>query len=1091
MKKLFFYLFAIMAMVACSDDSSTEGGGNNGGNNGGGQTTQASLTVSPTNVDFSTDGGTSKVTITSSAAWTAELVNDRADDWCSIDSTSGSAGTSTLTITATANDTPDDRTATIVVKSGTLSKTINVSQKQKDALTVTSSKFEVDAEGGEVVVEVKANIDFEYAIDDAAKDWISYEGTRAIQTSTLVFKVAKNDDTEKREGTITIKSGEFSEDVMIYQAGEEPSIVISQDEYTVSSDGETIAVEVSSNVDVAVEIPEDVDWIKESTTRATSTNTYYFDITKNEDYDQRSAEICFTNKENNLSEGVTITQVQKDALVVAKDSYTIDSEGDEIVIEVGHNIDFDVKISADWITRKETRAFNTDKLTFVIAENKDYDNREGTIVFKSKNDALSQIVKVYQAQKDALIISKKDIVVSAESGTISFELQTNVEFKVSEPNVDWLRAVTTRSLTTHTLHYEYDANTSYDSRKAQIIITDTKNNKSETITITQAQKDAIVLAKSEYEFAGDGGNLDFEIQTNVDITVTISDNAKDWIQQVETRALETKSLYFNIATYEAETDREGSITISGGNATQSIIVKQTGMKVEIIAFEDDLFKAYLVDNFDTNNDDEIDTREALSITTINCSGRSIYSLKGIEYLVNLKKLNCSNNSIVELDLTQNVNLTEIKCYSNSIVNLKLNGLTDLVYLDCNTNSLTSIDTSTNSALTYYSCASNPIKALDVSTNTKLETLRCNSCSLLTSLNISNCGSLTALYINSYDSVSGSAITIDNSSLQSITLGGTAKWVTATITNNPYLKSIDFSNLRTLTSLTCTNNIQLSSLVTDKCYALKYIDCSTNALTALDLSTNQALFTLSCNGNNLNTLDLTKNIALNVLDCNNNQITTLNVNNCKSLTDLYVQNNKLTALTINNLTELAMLKCSNNSLSLLDVSGNNKLLYLDCCNNILSSIDISMLANLDNFYCCGNTKLFPTTTLKGVLKIGYGIHIQGGDGIIYSVEENNTSGKVVSLLEKEGIRHTEAVSWATVMGDNWSIPSLDEWKLIYEYRDIIQNSLLAVGAERIHGTIDTLLWTNKSSTYFRWSTGTSYSPGGPNTGNTRLTGSYKY
>ena len=68
MKKLFFYLFAIMAMVACSDDSSTEGGGNNGGNNGGGQTTQASLTVSPTNVDFSTDGGTGKVTITSSAA---------------------------------------------------------------------------------------------------------------------------------------------------------------------------------------------------------------------------------------------------------------------------------------------------------------------------------------------------------------------------------------------------------------------------------------------------------------------------------------------------------------------------------------------------------------------------------------------------------------------------------------------------------------------------------------------------------------------------------------------------------------------------------------------------------------------------------------------------------------------------------------------------------------------------------------------------------------------------------------------------------------------------------------------------------------
>ncbi len=386
----------VVAMVACSDNSSTEGGGNNGGNNGGGQTTQASLTVSPTNVDFSTDGGTSKVTITSSAAWTAEFVNNRADAWCSIDSSSGNAGSSTLTITATANDTPDERTASIVVKSGTLSKTINVSQKQKDALTVTSSKFEVDAEGGEVVVEVKANIDFEYAIDDAAKDWISYEGTRAIQTSTLVFKVAKNDDTEKREGKITIESGEFSEEVMVYQAGTGPSIVISQNEYTVSSAGETIAVEVKSNVDVAVELPTDVDWIKESTTRATSTNTYYFDIAKNEDYDQRSAKIRFTNKENNLLEVVKVAQLQKEAIVVANNSYVVDSDSDQIQINVGHNIEFDIEIGCDWITNVDTRALTNETLIFNIAANTTGNNREGTIKFVSKDKTITQSVSITQ-----------------------------------------------------------------------------------------------------------------------------------------------------------------------------------------------------------------------------------------------------------------------------------------------------------------------------------------------------------------------------------------------------------------------------------------------------------------------------------------------------------------------------------------------------------------------------------------------------------------------------------------------------------------------------------------------------------------------
>jgi hypothetical protein len=88
--------------------------------------------------------------------------------------------------------------------------------------------------------------------------------------------------------------------------------------------------------------------------------------------------------------------MQRDAIVVAKDSYTVDSEGDEIVIEVGHNIDFDVEIADDWITRKDTRAFVTDKLTFAIAKNSTLKERSSTIKFVSTNGVISQVVTVYQ-----------------------------------------------------------------------------------------------------------------------------------------------------------------------------------------------------------------------------------------------------------------------------------------------------------------------------------------------------------------------------------------------------------------------------------------------------------------------------------------------------------------------------------------------------------------------------------------------------------------------------------------------------------------------------------------------------------------------
>ena len=130
MKRFFYTLFVVLAFVACSESDV-----DNGGTNSSGQTPskQPEITLSTTATDFSTDGGSNVITFTSSEAWTAEIVNSRADEWCSIDPTSGPAGSAKITVTTTANDTPDDRTASVIIKAGTTSKTINVSQKKKVA----------------------------------------------------------------------------------------------------------------------------------------------------------------------------------------------------------------------------------------------------------------------------------------------------------------------------------------------------------------------------------------------------------------------------------------------------------------------------------------------------------------------------------------------------------------------------------------------------------------------------------------------------------------------------------------------------------------------------------------------------------------------------------------------------------------------------------------------------------------------------------------------------------------------------------------------------------------------------------------------
>ena len=79
-------------------------------------------------------------------------------------------------------------------------------------------------------------------------------------------------------------------------------------------------------------------------------------------------------------------------------------------------------------------------------------------------------------------------------------------------------------------------------------------------------------------------------------------------------------------------------------------------------FPDDSFRAYLRETFDTDGDGIINSADVIEI---DCSGRGIQSLKGIELFTELEKLSCSDNQLTELDTTKNTKLTEVDCSGNS------------------------------------------------------------------------------------------------------------------------------------------------------------------------------------------------------------------------------------------------------------------------------------------------------------------------------------------------------------------------------------------------------------------------------------------
>lgn len=346
------------------------------------------------------DGGTSTVTFTASGDWTASVsAVTRTLDWLSVSPTQGGAGTVTLQISAQPNESYDERNAAVLLTCGNAQQTITVTQKQKDALLVNSHKVEMDAEGGTFGIELQANVTVTYEIEESAKSWLTAvsSSTRGLTTSTLSFQVAENPDVSVRQAVITLRGNDLREEVTVYQAGSEPAILLSQKEYTVPSDGETIQVELKSNTSYKVVMP-DAPWITETSTRAFSAYTHYFTVAVNESYDARTAEIYFVDKENGLQEKLIVTQAQKDAIVIAEDEYTMDAEGGRLEFTVNANVDFKIDIDADWIRQiVATRGLVEHALIFEVDGNNADESRKAIITLKA--DGFSQVITVVQRGK--------------------------------------------------------------------------------------------------------------------------------------------------------------------------------------------------------------------------------------------------------------------------------------------------------------------------------------------------------------------------------------------------------------------------------------------------------------------------------------------------------------------------------------------------------------------------------------------------------------------------------------------------------------------------------------------------------------------
>ena len=438
MKNTWHLLACLMLLVACSDDKVED---------------ETTITLPPETetlfekgVNFTTSAGTQSLEFTATENWNITAATTRnGEKWYQVYPTSGGPGKAEISISVEDNDSYDERSVAITINAGKTKKTLMVAQKQKNALLISSERREVKQEGGTIDVEVEANVEYKAVIADDCQSWIKpavSTTTRGLKASTISFKIEMNGEREKREGEIYITDGTLTETVKVYQYGGDV-ILLNENEYPVGDRGETIKVELRSNCEYGITMP-DVSWIKEATmSRGMSSHTIYYTISPNDANESRRAKIIFYNKDNTaIADTLTVIQAQKDAVVIDNKNIELKTPNDTIMgIDVNANVDVEIHPAdtCQWITESTAaRGLQLRKIYLKAAKNDGFAPRRGRVLIKSKNGQECDTLKIWQAGKPTAVkLEQTSLDIPMVGGTYRIKVDANVPVKMTEWNLLW------------------------------------------------------------------------------------------------------------------------------------------------------------------------------------------------------------------------------------------------------------------------------------------------------------------------------------------------------------------------------------------------------------------------------------------------------------------------------------------------------------------------------------------------------------------------------------------------------------------------------------------------------------------------------
>ena len=249
----------------------------------------ALLTVSTQSMSFPYSAGNIGFSINSNTSWEVS-VSSNATSWLSISASSG-FNFGIIDVSVTANPS-SQRTGTITVSGGGITRTISVTQAGVNALlTVSTQSMSFPSSAGDIPFQINSNTSWEVKVSSNATSWLSISTSSGAYVGIISVSVTANPSMSQRTGTITVSGGGITRIISVTQEGTCLTLSTSSLNFSSSAGQQSFDVNVTSGNGISLDTDGGNKWMTVVLYGGAGHGTVYVTVTANTSTSQRTATV--------------------------------------------------------------------------------------------------------------------------------------------------------------------------------------------------------------------------------------------------------------------------------------------------------------------------------------------------------------------------------------------------------------------------------------------------------------------------------------------------------------------------------------------------------------------------------------------------------------------------------------------------------------------------------------------------------------------------------------------------------------------------------------------------------------------------------